>query len=253
MTSYNFRSWDNQGQRDPSLSSLTPNGSHGGARWNHVNHGRLPEGTLALFFVILMDVMNSASRVGDHHRRMREDLHSMVAAVLAASRLHPGSLSWEDRGDGLRLVLPAGLISPTDVVDTFVLRLSTALREHRRYVSEAARIRLRIAFDLGLLAAHRGSWTGEPVIRVARLVDAEAARDLLTNHVSVDLAVVVSNGLFESVVRHGYGRIAPDCFRQIQVTVKEFDKPAWLLVPHTTSSCADCWRTGSSYAGTEAL
>src|SRR6266508_2692979 len=138
---------------------------------------------------------------------------------------------YHDNGDGFRFVVPLSLLPPTQVIDTFVGGLTAGLREHRRYVSEQARIRLRVCFDLGLVEAHRGSWAGDVLVRASRLIAAEPVREALRNEPDADLAAVVSDAMYDLVVRHGYGHTPPDSYREIRVRVKEFEGRAWLLVP----------------------
>src|SRR6266508_1272532 len=121
--------------------------------------------------------------------------------------------------------------SAAQVIDTFVGGLTAGLREHRRYVSEQARIRLRVCFDLGLVEAHRGSWAGDVLVRASRLIAAEPVREALRTEPDADLAAVVSDAMYDLVVRHGYGHTPPDSYREIRVRVKEFEGRAWLLVP----------------------
>jgi hypothetical protein len=214
----------------PSSRGLIP---HHGVSWNGVNQSRRSACTPNLYNIVLTDIEKSASRSGNGHRHMRDDLYNIVAGVTAAY----GGLDlerevpYDDRGDGLRLILPIDQLPPTRVLDIFVLGLYAALREHRQYVSAAARIRMRVCFDIGLLEHHRRSWTGDPLVRAARLVDAQPVRQLLIDDPDTDLSVIVSDLMYEQIIRPGYGYIGPSCFRKVRVSIKEFDGCAWLLVP----------------------
>jgi hypothetical protein len=196
-------------------------------------HGIAPT-TNELHSVVLIDVAGSASRDSHALRRMRDDLYSLVADVVDDNDVDLDRLPFDDIGDGLRLMVPTDLIRPTRVVDVFVFGLLAGLREHRRYVSPRARIRLRVCFDLGLVRAHRRSWTGYPLVRAARLIEAEDARKALRANPEIDLVAVVSDEMFESVVRHRFGHISPESYQEIRVRVKEFDGRAWLLAPGST-------------------
>lgn len=193
-----------------------------------------------LYSIVLVDVAGSAARDGQGHLRMRDDLYEMITEIVADYGLDLESLPYEDRGDGLRLIVPLDLIRPTRVVDVFVAGLAAALREHRRYASARARIRLRACFDIGLVEAHWRSWTGDPLVRAARLIDARQLREALDAEPESDLVAVVSDAMYESIVRHRFGHIPPDCFEEIRVQVKEFDGRAWLLGPRTTAPCQGC-------------
>lgn len=194
-----------------------------------------------LYTIVLIDLAMSAANDCQGQRRIRTDLYDLVHDVVRYGGLTLESLPFSDTGDGLRLVVPLDRIQPTQVVDMFVLGLTAGLREHRRRVRESARIRMRVAFDLGLVEPHLRGWTGDPLVRAARLVDAEPLRDALRSDRMLDLVVVVSDELYQSVVRHGYGYIAPDCFQAIHVRVKEFDATAWLLKPQANGLCGQCY------------
>jgi hypothetical protein len=194
----------------------------------------------SLHTIVLIDVAMSARHDSRGQRRMRSDLYEMVRDVLRYGGFELESLPLTDTGDGLRLFLPLDRIQATHVVDMFVLGLAARLREHRQEVSEAARIRIRMAFDLGLIEPHLQGWTGDPLVRVARLIDAEQLRAALRVDQRLDLAAVVSDVFYEAVVRHGYGYIGPSCFRAIRVNVKEFDARAWQLAPGTVGMCGQC-------------
>lgn len=194
-----------------------------------------------LHTIVLTDVVMSARHDTQGQRRMRRDLYEMVRDAVGYAGLDLDSLLFTDTGDGLRLFLPVDLIRPTHVVDMFVLGLGARLREHRQRVTDAERIRMRVAFDLGVVEPHLGGWTGNPLVRVVRLIEAEPLRAALRADDRLDLVAVVSDLFYEAVVREGYGYIGPSCFRAIRVNVKEFDAGAWQLTPGTAGMCGWCY------------
>jgi hypothetical protein len=191
--------------------------------------------------IVLTDVAMSARHDSQGQRRMRQYLYAMVRDVVQYVGFELESLPLTDTGDGLRLCVPLDKIQPTRIVDMFVLGLAARLRDHRQDVHEAARIRMRVAFDIGLIEPHLMGWTGNPLIRVARLIEAETLRATLRANDRLDLVAVVSDVFYEEVVRHGYGYIGPSCFQAVRVTVKEFDARAWQLTPGTAGMCGQCY------------
>lgn len=190
--------------------------------------------------VVLLDTARSARTDCQGQRRMRDDLYDLIRGAVEYAGVALESLHPSDTGDGMRFIVPYNLIQPTHVVDLFVLGLAAGLREHRRRVSESARIRLRVGFDLGLVERHRQGWTGDPLVRVVRLVDAEPARQALRTDRRVDLVAMVSDVLYDFAIGHGYGYIAPDSFQLVRVRVKEFDRNAWLYKPPISGACGRC-------------
>jgi hypothetical protein len=192
-----------------------------------------------LHSIVLTDVAGSATRDSRGLRRMRDDLYDVIAGVTAENGFELDSLSFDDTGDGLRLIIPLDLMPPTRVVDAFVSGLAAGLREHRRQASEIARIRMRVCFHLGVVEKHRRSWTGDPLVRAARLIEARQLRDALEMWPGTDLAAIVSDAMFE-IIQHRAGLLPPEWFQEIQVRVKEFDSRAWLFTPPAMIGCANC-------------
>jgi hypothetical protein len=195
--------------------------------------------------IVLIDVAASASAANHAQLRMRRDLYDLVQAALKRRDLVLESLPVTDTGDGLRIFLPFSRIRPADVIDLFVLGLAAGLRQHRQYVAECSRIRLRVAFDLGIVEPHLQGWVGDSLIRVARLVDAEPVRDVLESHTDLDLAAVVSDVMYRYVVEPGDCYLAADYFEPIRVRVKEFDARAWLLTRYASWPCGLCHETAA--------
>jgi hypothetical protein len=190
-----------------------------------------------LYTIVQMDVANSARWYGRSLERMRNDLFDLIGDVASGCDIDLESLPCDDNGDGLRLLLPIEVVGPTTAIDTFTSGLAAGLREHRKRVRSEARIRLRMAFHVGLVTRHRGSWTGSSLVVPARLVNSKPLRQALKAGADVDLAVAVSDGMYQVVVRDHYGHIPLTCYREIRVRVKEYRNRAWLLVPRSACIC----------------
>src|SRR5262249_1144747 len=150
--------------------------------------------------------------------RMRADLRAVIAGTLSRQPHDMSPVDRDDLGDGLRLIVPA-TIPPGTLLDPFVPNLASALREHRKAVADVARLRLRVAIHMGLLHRDRG-WAGQPLVHCARLLDAGPVRRILESVPQADLVMVVSQVIYDAVVRHGYG-LDPATYRQITINEKE--------------------------------
>ncbi|GAA0595693.1 hypothetical protein [Actinomadura livida] len=127
---------------------------------------------------------------------------------------------WEKQvgGDGELATLPEG-VDPAPVAGDFVIGLAAALREVNR---DAGRfpLRVRLSIHHGTLTAGPFGPAGDAPIVVQRLLDAAPLRRLLTGDADRDLAYVVSDTLFEDVVRTGFCALRPQAFQPIKVTAK---------------------------------
>ncbi len=165
----------------------------------------------------------------------RSDIRRITAATLAQQGIDFSALPRHDLGDGLRLIVP-GVVSPAAVVDPFIKNLDAALRLHRERLSPVARLRLRVAIHHGLVHQDEVP-AGEPMRVVARLLDAAPVRRAAELAPDANLVVVVSEVMYDSVVRHGYG-LDPRLFQHIAIAEKEMVSTAWLYVPGFTPNLA---------------
>src|SRR5207245_11403460 len=104
--------------------------------------------------------------------------------------------------------------------------VARALRLCCDLVADGIRLRLRVAVHAGLLQRDDGGWAGEPLVHSARLLDAPPVRRVLRDTEAVDLVVVISQAIYDSVVRHGYG-LDPATCRKVRIRVKETIADAW--------------------------
>jgi hypothetical protein len=178
--------------------------------------------------IVAMDVVDSGRLVDLLQLRMRADLRAIVTDVLARQSLDP-VVDYTDLGDGIRLIVPP-TVTPAAMLDPFVPNLASALRQHRLLVSEAARLRLRIAVHMGLLHRDPGGWAGAPLVTCARMLDARPVRRVMAAADRPDMVLVVSQAVYDGIVRHGYG-LDPAGFQPVDISEKEMAATVWVHVP----------------------
>lgn len=182
--------------------------------------------------VILTDVtgFGARTRVDEDRRIIREALFSMTHRTL---RGMPEGWSWDDRGDGLLVVIPPSI--PTAlVIDQLHRELPAALDEHNRVSRGSARIQLRVAINVGPVATDSMGFSGEAIIVTARLVEARPLRDAM-HSCGASLGLIASTFIYETVIRHDRGLTG---YSHIEVDVKETNVTAWIKLFEPAASAS---------------
>jgi hypothetical protein len=182
--------------------------------------------------IVAMDIVGSGNLDDLMLLASRADVRMIAGATLAQQGIDVASLETHDLGDGLRFVVP-GVITPPALLDPFVPNLDTALRQHRKRVNTDARLRLRVAVHHGLVHRDNGVAAGEPLRVAARLLDAKPVRQAIALAEEANLVLVVSQAMYDGVVRHGYG-LDPALYQEISIAEKELATKAWVYVPGHT-------------------
>jgi hypothetical protein len=192
--------------------------------------------------VVAVDVVGSSDpdKTDDIHLATEDAVPELIRKAAGNARVDWRSCSWHSRGDGGVLVVPPGY------ADRAVGLLAPFLRaELRRYNStrtRLARIRLRMAQHSGAVRQSQYDVSGRTMIDVARLVEAQPLRDALRDS-AADLALLVSDVVYQDFVRHDVGLLAPEEFHPVDVRVKETRTRGWLVVPgesYTPPRPRDC-------------
>jgi class 3 adenylate cyclase len=134
---------------------------------------------------------------------------SLLAAGVADAVRDP----MVDRGDGLlALIQPVDTVPKTLLLSAVVPTLTQLLAQHNDAVPHPGpRLRLRVAVHAGEVHFDGLGFFGESIDLACRLVDApETKRALADGH--QDLALVVSDDIYRSVVRQGYDGIDSGAF-----------------------------------------
>ncbi|MFG3282245.1 hypothetical protein [Streptomyces sp. NPDC048111] len=135
----------------------------------------------------------------------------------------------QPQGDMEFAVLPADTPEAT-VLGPFVHHLSACLSTLNAR-PETPRIRLRLAIDVGVATDATLGHAGPAPVAVARYVNAPQLKAVLAAYTSADLAVIVSDRLYQDVVRLGNPGLDPAQYVRAHVQVKEFGGYGWIRVP----------------------
>ncbi|MFI0484964.1 hypothetical protein [Actinomadura sp. 9N215] len=182
-----------------------------------------------------------AERFSAHRDAELPGLHLEIRRVLAVACRESGlGETWakvrfmESTGDGILAVLP--LDAARALIDPFPRRLQEALESAAPGLRmRGVRLRLRVAMHIGLVDDERPDAPGisTATVDVNRLLDAAPLRDAL-KHSDPEVtfaAFLVSAELFASYVEGGRTGLRESQFSRVHVTVKQFDRPAYLYVP----------------------
>ncbi|WP_240809828.1 hypothetical protein [Actinomadura sp. WMMA1423] len=173
---------------------------------------------LSYRLLLAVDIQGYSKR--DTREQLRAQRLLSDALDAAARGVGLDRAAWDKQvgGDGELATLPEG-VDPATVAGDFVILLDEALREANR---DAGRFRLRVRLSLhhGTLTAGPFGPAGDAPIVVQRLLDAGPLRRLLAGDPDRDLAYVVSDSLFDDVVRTGFCALPPHGFHSVKVVAK---------------------------------
>lgn len=175
--------------------------------------------------VMLTDVVGFGARHrNDWDRQIirREGLGMMQASL---GSLWEACIS-EDRGDGLLIIVPPG-VTTTETMVCVHRELPGRLRFHNRTYGEAARIRLRIAVNVGPVMGDPLGMSGDAIIRTARLVEASVLKEAMAA-TGASLGIIVSRFVYETVIEPANELIDADEYNEVEVRNKEFQGSAWM-------------------------
>jgi hypothetical protein len=190
-----------------------------------------------VIFAVDIAGFTDAKRDDEIQLAVREALYAVLAGAFDGTGLCWEDCLHEDRGDGILVIIPATMPSAT-VVDPLLDHIRAGLRRHNRMASDAARISLRVAVHIGEVYRDRHGLAGTAVNQLFRLLDAPALRLALAD-TGAEVALMVSDYFFDSVIRHGPGSIDPATFRPANVAVKQTRTRGWIHVPGFLPVLAD--------------
>jgi hypothetical protein len=181
----------------------------------------LDSNRLTYRLVLAVDVEKYSTRDAREQLRAQTELQRILSA--AARNVGLDQREWYEQvsGDGELVVLPEDVDVPV-VVGDFTSSLETILGECNRRVigGTRVRLRLRVALHHGTLMPGPFGPAGDAPIVVSRLLDAKPLRRLLAEQQERDLALIVSQSLYQDVVRTGFCSLDPEEFQPVRVNAK---------------------------------
>lgn len=162
--------------------------------------------------------------------QVRTALNTAVRAAFRTGGVRWSALAVEDRGDGAIILAPP-TVSKVDLLDPVVPILAARLRGYNAAAEPGLRIRVRVSIHAGEVHRDATGWAGTDLNVACRLVSNPAVSRYLLQRPEADLLLVVSESVYDGVVRHAYRRIDPATYAPVHVAVKELNARAWAHVP----------------------
>ncbi|MEV4311029.1 hypothetical protein [Actinocrispum sp. NPDC049592] len=177
-----------------------------------------------------VDIRGYGSAPEQRQEKWQETLLRCLDRSAASMGLDRRRWARQQHGDAELCVLPADEPEPL-VVDGFTRRLESELRLHNEEVMPWARMRLRMAVHHGVVVDGPNGYPCRDAVVVSRLLDSKPLRGVLEQWPQVNLAVMVSELVYHSVVEAGHTSLRADQFRRLAVREKEFKGYGWLWLP----------------------
>ncbi|MGH3971795.1 MAG: tetratricopeptide repeat protein [Pseudonocardiaceae bacterium] len=180
--------------------------------------------------ILIVDIagFGDRRRTNLHQVAARKGIYGCLCEAFAKSGVCWDDCYYEDRGDGVLILIPPDIPKSLLVVQ-LPQEMAAALGEHNQACPREARIRLRVAVHAGEIQHDDHGVTGTAINLAFRLLETEALRMALAGSPGA-LALIASNWLYEEVIRHAPAS-HPTTYRRVRVAVKETEDTAWVCLP----------------------
>ena len=177
--------------------------------------------------IFLVDIADSSSRRDDVKRLHRAALRELVLGAIDDAGVAPGQYDPPtDTGDGLRVLFQPE-VGKNRLAGPMIAALCARLARFNATAATAARMRLRFVLSSGELRRDEYDYFGNALNEACWLLDSQVLRDCLEDS-RADAVLMVSNSMYENVIRHGYGDIDPAGYRPHTVPLKTGEVLTWV-------------------------
>lgn len=180
----------------------------------------IPVGSnLAFRFHLAVDIEGFSQLSVAEQVRSQDDLEYAMSEAAASASLDRPAWYRQPCGDGELAVLPVETDGLSLVAD-YPRMLASALAEINRSPDRGSRLRVRIAIHHGTCCPGRFGPVGNGPITVARLVDAPMLRQMLRQRTDLDLALIVSDAVYDEVIQSRFHELDPAMFQRAIIRIK---------------------------------
>jgi hypothetical protein len=178
-------------------------------------------------FLMSVDARESGRYLDGAKLRMRERIYGFAEEAFAAAGVGVGLVEPEDRGDGFIAAVDAR-VPPAQLIGPWLTEMHQRLRVGNEDLARP--LGLRVGMHVGPVHRDAKGMAGQAVDLVCRLADSGEAKGVLA-YSGRDLMCVVSDAVYQAVVRHGGRFVEPSTYRAARVVLKEGPVTAWFHVP----------------------
>jgi hypothetical protein len=206
-----------------------------------LRNGKRPrrESSLPVYRSILaVDIEGSTKRTNPVKEQLREEVYRLVVEALYVAGIDSEHYDqpFTDRGDGLLVLLrPADELPKPLLLSRLIPVLASLLAARNSSISAAdhpCMLRLRAVIHAGEVHYDEKGPFGEDLDVAFRLLEAPRFKAHLKN-ATVPLALVASDYIYQTIIRHGYdGIIEKEFFQLVTVTVGFQRRKGWVQLPH---------------------
>ncbi len=197
-------------------------------------------GQVCALFAVDIAGFTRPDRDDDIRLFLHEELYRILERAFDGSGIPWNGCFPEDRGDGALVIVPPG-IAARGIIDPLPERLGGLIRRHNHVSCNAARIQLRAAAHLGPVFHDGHGFIGSDVDFLFRMLEARPLKSSLVS-TDRDLALIVSDYVYRSIVFRHPSLVSPDAFRPIRFQVKYARARAWTYLPGAPHSLASMFR-----------
>ncbi|HEX5300551.1 MAG TPA: hypothetical protein VFW50_26510 [Streptosporangiaceae bacterium] len=201
--------------------------------------------------ILAVDLEGSTKRTNPARGELRRALYRLMDRALAATEIAGQHLEQPaDRGDGmLILIRPHDDVPKTALLGRLVPALTTLLAEHNAAAPDPSlRMRLRVVIHAGEIHVDDWGFYGEELDVAFRLLDSPAVKKALNMARMSPLALVTSDEIFRTIIRHGYLDAGP-YQPLVRVRIADQQRRGWVSTPVPV----DCDQESSTYGTAAAL
>lgn len=193
--------------------------------------------------ILAVDIEGSTQRTNSVKGELRKQVYRLVVEALCVTGIDSRHCDpFTDRGDGVLVLLrPADDLPKPLLISRLIPALARLLAAYNSGISPADQprvLRLRAVIHAGEVHYDEKGPFGEDLDVAFRLLDAPRFKTYFKS-ATVPLALVASDYIYQTIIRHGYEGIAGDEFLPlVTVNVGSQRRKGWVQLPQADRSPA---------------